>query len=286
DDIFAVQDEVVQSILSALPGQVEAADLEKWKQKSTAQMAAYDYFLRGRELHHKFNQDDCREGVRCLEKAVDLDPEYAQAWAWLGCTVGQAWIRGYLPDAQHLWKRCVDASKRALELDEEDSECHRLMSEIYLLQNKFAEALSHNERGLALNPNNPRLVVQRGYLLVYTGDPEQGISWIEKVIRLDPMHPENYYSNLAVAFHAAKKYQDAIKIFKRISALQPTQMAYLVSCYVHTSDLDSARAQARAIVELDPNFLITRFAKGLHYKNEEDKEHLLEALRSVDFHNT
>ena len=46
-------------------------------------MAAYDYFLRGRELHHKFNQDDCREGVRCLEKAVDLDPEYAQAWAWL-----------------------------------------------------------------------------------------------------------------------------------------------------------------------------------------------------------
>ena len=196
DDIFAVQDDIAQSILTALPEHIEAADLEKGKHKSTAQMAAYDYFLRGRELHHKFTQDDCREGIKCLEKAVELDPNFAQAWAWLGCTVGQAWIRGYLPDANSLWQRSVGAVSRGLELDDEDSECHRLMSEIYLIQQKFEQAEHHNQRGLSLNPNNPRLVVQRGYLLASTGRPEEGIEWINKVIQLDPMHPELYYANL------------------------------------------------------------------------------------------
>jgi len=280
DDIFAVQDEVVQSILSALPGHVEAADFEKGKLKSTAQMDAYDYFLKGRELHHKFNKEDCQEGVRCLEKAVELDPDFAQAWAWLSCTIGQAWVRGYLPDANSLWVRCVNASKRSLELDEEDSECHRLMSEIYLYQNKFEQAHRHNQRGLSLNPNNPRLIVQRGYLLVYAGRPEEGIEWIEKVIQLDPMHPENYYSHLAVAMHAAHRYEDAIEIFNHIPQLQATQYAYLISCHSHLSNLSEVKQYKGLLLELDPRFSISQFERMLHYKHDEDRSHLLDAMRN------
>jgi len=278
DDIFAVQDEVVQSILSALPGQVEAADLEKGKQKSTAQMAAYDYFLMGRELHHKFNEKDCQQGIVCLEKAVELDPGFAQAWAWLGCTIGQAWVRGYLPDANKLWERCVDATKRGLELDDEDSECHRLMSEIYLYQNKHDDALRHNERGISLNPNNPRLVVQRGYELVYLGNAEEGIEWIEKVIKLDPLYQENYYRHLGVAMHAAHRYEESIEIFNRISALQTSQYAYLVSCFRHLSQNCAAADHVTQLLELDPEFTASRFGPSLTYKNRADKDHLLNAL--------
>jgi len=279
DDIFAVQDEVVQSILSALPEHVEAADFEKGKRKSTAQMDAYDYFLKGRELHHKFNRVDCQEGIRHLEKAVELDPDYAQAWAWLSCTIGQAWVRGYLPDAKSLWVRCVNASKRSLELDEEDSECHRLMSEIYLYQNKHEQAHRHNERGLSLNPNNPRLIAQRGYLLVYAGRPEEGIESIEKVIQLDPMHPENYYSHLAVAMHAAHRHEDAIEVFNHIPQLLVTQYAYLISCHSHLSNLEEVSQYKRLLLELDPTFSISQLERTLHYKHDEDKRHLLETLR-------
>lgn len=282
DDIFAVQDEVTQSILAALPEHVEAADLEKGKRKSTAQMAAYDYFLRGRELHHKFSKDDCREGVRCLEKAVELDPNFAQSWAWLGCIVGQAWVRGYLPNPNRLWKRCVDTSRRALELDEEDSECHRLMSEIYLLQNKFEQAEYHNERGLTLNPNNPRLIVQRGYLLAYTGRPEEGIDWINKVIRLDPVHPEAYYANLAIAHHAARKYEDSIKFFKRVPLLQSKHHAYLVSSHMRMSRESLAQEHAEMLLELEPDFSISRFGHSLHYENPKEVEHLLTDLHKVN----
>ena len=285
DDIFAVQDEITQSILTALPEHVEAADLEKGKRKSTAQMAAYDYFLRGRELHHKFNQDDCREGIICLEKAVELDPNFAQSWAWLGCIVGQAWVRGYLPNPQSLWEKCLDASRRALELDEEDSECHRLMSEIHLIQNEFEQAEHHNERGLSLNPNNPRLVVQRGYLLAYTGRPEQGIEWINKVIQLDPMRPEAYYANMAIVLHAARRYEDSITIFKRVPRLQSTHYAYLVSSHIHLSQESAALEHAKMLLELEPGFSISHFGRSLHYSKPEDVEHLLTALRDANLPN-
>lgn len=281
DDIFAVQDEVVQSILTALPEHIEAADLEKGKRKSTAQMAAYDYFLHGRELHHKFNGDDCREGVKLLEKAVELDPNFAQAWAWLACTVGQAWVRGYLPNPTSLFSKCVGAARKALELDNEDSECHRLMSEIYLIQQKFDEAEHHNERGLALNPNNPRLVVQRGYLLAYIGRPEEGIEWINKVIQLDPVHPEAYYANLAITHHAAGQYEDAIKIFKRVPRLQSKHHAYMVSSHVHLSQKSEALEQARLLQEMDPEFSISRFGRTLQYKNQEVVENFLADLREA-----
>ncbi|MFC1680432.1 adenylate/guanylate cyclase domain-containing protein [Pseudomonadota bacterium] len=282
DDIFAVQDEVTQSILTALPERVEAADLEKGKRKSTAQMAAYDYFLRGRELHHKFTEEDCREGITCLRKAVGLDPAFAQAWAWLGCIVGQAWIRGYLPNPKSLWRECVDASRKALELDDEDSECHRLMSEIYLIQHKFEQAEHHNQRGLSLNPNNPRLVVQRGYLLAYTGRPDEGIEWIKKVIQLDPAHPEAYYANLAIAFHAAGQYEDSILIFKRVPRLQSKHYAYLVSSHNRLSQESAALENAKMLQELDPGFSISRFGRTLQYKNPEEIEHFLADLHKVN----
>lgn len=281
DDIFAVQDEVTQSILTALPEHVEAADLEKGKRKSTSQMAAYDYFLRGRELHHKFAQQECQDGIKCLEKAVELDPNFAQAWAWLGCIVGQAWIRGYLPDPKKLWRQCVRACRTALELDDEDSECHRLMSEIYLIQHKFEQAEHHNERGLSLNPNNPRLVVQRGYLLAYTGRPDEGIEWINKVIRLDPVHPEAYYANLAIALHAAGKHEESKKIFRRVPNLQSKHYAYLISSHLRCSQQASAREQARMLMELEPEFSISQFGQTLQYKNHEVVERLLADLRAA-----
>jgi len=281
DDIFAVQDEVTRAIVASLPERVGAADLERVKRKRTDQMAAYDYFLRGRELHHKFTHDDCIEGIGLLQKAVELDPNFAQAWAWLSCIVGQAWVRDYLPQKGELWKRCVAAAQKALELDEGDSECHRILSEIYLLQKKYDEAEYHNERGLSLNPNDFRLVVQRGYLLAYLGRAEEGVEWIKRVLRLDPFHPENYYANFGIVLHAAHRYADAVEIFKRVPRQQAAHQAYLASCHAHLKQGDLAREHAERVLELDPKFTIAGYAKTLRYKNPEDLEHYLTGLRDA-----
>ena len=79
DDIFAVQDEITRSIVATLAERVSAADLKRVKRQPTDQRAAYDYFLRGRELHHVSTKEANAEGVQLLEQAIELDPNFAQA---------------------------------------------------------------------------------------------------------------------------------------------------------------------------------------------------------------
>jgi adenylate cyclase len=281
DDIFAVQDEVTQSILTNLPEYVEAADLEKGKRKPKAQMAAYDYYLKGREHHHRFSRTDCQEAIRCLEKAVELDPEFAPAWAWLGCSIGQAYVRSYLPEPMKLWRQCVQATRRGLEIDADDSECHRLMSEIYLLQNQFDQAEYHNERGLSLNPNCPRLVVQRGYLLAYVGRAAEGVEWVEKVLQLDPVHPEAYSANLGITLYLSGRYEDAIGAFQRVPALQSSHRAYLLSCLRQLGQESEATGQRDALIEAEPDFSIAQFERSLHFKSDADKARIVSDLESA-----
>ena len=96
------------------------------------------------------------------------------------------------------------------------------------------------------------------------------------------MHPENYYSNLAVAMHAAYRYEDAIGIYNHIPELQTSQHAYLISCHSHLSNSDEVSQYTKLLLELDPTFSISQFERTLHYKHNEDRDHLLKALRASD----
>jgi len=81
-DVFAVQDEITQMIVAALPGRVEAAQTALAKRKPPQAMAAYDYLLRAKDYHHRRTKEDNVKALEMAEKAIELDPEYAQAWAW------------------------------------------------------------------------------------------------------------------------------------------------------------------------------------------------------------
>ena len=174
DDVFGVQDEVTQKIVATLPRRLEAADLERARRKPTANMAAYDYLLKGKDHHHRGTKADIAKGLKALSKAIELDPDYAQAYAWLACTIGRGTARGYLKRSEELMSQVIESIHKAHSLDAEDPECHRLLSEVYLLRRDFDKAEFHQQRALALNPNDPRLVVQRGFLLAWLGRGEDG----------------------------------------------------------------------------------------------------------------
>ena len=89
-DLFELQDEVTRSIVSAIPGRLETADLNRIKRKRPEDMAVYDYVLRGKMHHHRGTKDDNTEALRLLDKAIEIDPEFAEACAWKACTLCQA----------------------------------------------------------------------------------------------------------------------------------------------------------------------------------------------------
>jgi adenylate cyclase len=278
-DIFAIQDEVTSSIVSILPGRVEAAAHDRVQRKPPENLAAYECVLAGKLLHHRAARADNGEALRLLERAIALDPGYAHAHAWKACVLGQSFTYGWCEDAQATVRTVIGEVTLALSLDENDSDVHRILAAVNLSMHRdHDKALYHQERALALNPNDDLIVVQQGEMLTWIGQAEEGIEWIQKAMRLNPYHPERFWSHLGRAYFVARRYGEAVKAFQRISRTDHSHLAFLAACHAQLGDEAAAESATREVLQRAPDFSIERYIATQHYKHESDREHHRAAL--------
>jgi adenylate cyclase len=244
EDIFAIQDEITGSIIATLPGRVEAATHDRANRKPTDNMMAYECVLAGKVLHHRSTPRDNAEAQRLLERALALDADYAHAHAWKACVLGQTWVNGWCADREATWDQVVAELGIALALDDHDSDVHRILAAVSLAHGDHDKAAYHQERALALNPNNDLILVQQGELLTWLGRPEDGIEWIRKAMRLNPYHPERFWNHLGRAFFVARRYAEAVEAFSRIGKLDHTHHAFRAAALAQMGDETAATAHA------------------------------------------
>jgi len=278
DDVFLVQDEITAKVISILPSRIEAADLKRTHNKPTNNLKAYDYLLRGKYHHHLRTRSDNTMAYDLLSQAVEADPSSAQAYAWRACVIGQALFRGYRDDEAATEEILQDLGK-ALTLDDEDFECHRVFSGVYTIQQNYDRALFHAQRAFELNPNDPRVISQYGELLVLVGDAEAGIDMQKQALQVDPYSPDDRLTHLGFAQFAGRHYQDALDTFKKISSLDVKHHAYLAACHAQLGDSAGAEREATELSKLDAEFSVDEFVTQLQYKNDADSQHHIDALR-------
>jgi adenylate cyclase len=272
-DIFAIQDEVTASVVATLPRRVEAARRERSASKPTENMAAYECVLTGKVLHHRSTKQDNEAALAMLERAVKLDPQYAHAHAWLACTLGQSWTNGYCEDRDATWNRILEELRTAHALDDNDSDVHRILAAVHLAHNDHDKATYHQERAIALNPNDDLIVVQEGEVLTWLGRPEEGVTWIKKAMRLNPYHPERFWNHLGRAYFVARRYAEAVEAFKHITAQDHTHHAFLAAAHAQIGNEAEANAQAGQVLARKPDFTVKDYLSTVHYKRQEDFDH-------------
>jgi len=278
EDIFAIQDEVTSSIVATLPGRVEAAAYQLIRRNPTESMAAYELVLTAKVLHHRLRKEDNIEAQKMIERALALDSNYAHAHAWRACIVGQSYVSNWCADRDAALQTLNDELKIALGLDADDSDVHRILAAVNLLRDDHEAAEHHQQRAVALNPNNDLIVVQQGELYTWLGEPEKGIEWIRKAMRLNPHHPERYWNHLGRAFFVSHRYGEAIEAFRRISHADQFHHAFLAASFAMMDNDIAAANHARSVLELDPAFCVDAYLRTLHYRLASDREHHRAAL--------
>jgi adenylate cyclase len=271
EDIFAIQDEMTRAIVATLPGRVEAATHDRAKRKPTDNMAAYECVLAAKVLHHRSTREDNAEAQRLLNRALALDPNYAHAHAWKACVLGQTWVYDWCADREVTFQQVAAELEITLALDDNDSDVHRILAALNLNRDDHDKAAYHQERALALNPNYDLVVVQQGELLTWLGRPEEGIDWIRKAMRLNPYHPERFWSHLGRACYCAEKYAEAAEAFSRITRPDHTHHAFLAATFARMGNAVAATAHASEVLKREPKFSVAVYLATQHYKREVDR---------------
>jgi len=280
EDLFTVQDEVTETVVSTLAGRVEAAGLARARRKPPESLDAYDCVLRGKELHHRLTAEDCERSIRMFEQAIERDSGLAMAHAWLGCGLGQAML--FRPaDGNDLLDRAEAAALRARELDESEPECHRILFHVAVLRRDLPRARSHIERAVALNPNDDRIVCAVGSLCTLEGRPEEAEAWVRKAMRLNPFHAEGVWFHLGRALFHADRDTEALEALSRVTAPKVRELVYRLALHGRLGQLEAARATRQELEARDPAFDPVRWAEAVPYVRSVDREALIEALRAA-----
>ena len=281
DDIFSMQDEITAAIVATLPGRLEAAQHDQLARTKPSNMAAYECVLTAKVLHHRSSTEDNAEALKRIDRALKLDPDYAHAHAWRGCILGQAWGYGWCKDKDATFKEVEFELAKAIELDDNDADVHRILAAVAIARNDMSRAGYHQDRALALNPNDDLVVVQMGELFTWLGRAKEGIEWIRKAMQLNPHHPARFWSHLGKAYFVGRQYAQAIESFMRLSTLDTQQHAFVAASYGLLGDRTAAAAHVTRVRQLDPELDLQKLLAAMHYANEADLTHLREGLTSA-----
>src|SRR5262249_43434613 len=205
EQLFALLDDVVQTIVGTLIGRVQAAGVELAKRKPPASLAAYDCVLRGNALPWGDPQATA-EASGMYERAIDLDPGYGLAHARLALTLYHRWSTD-MSGSNAALDSALELARRAVDLDGNESFCQFALGHIHLFRRQFDLAEHYHRLAVEMNPNNPEHLADMAGLLVYLGEPDEAVEWLGKAKRIDPhFGPGWYWHQLGTAHFTARRY--------------------------------------------------------------------------------
>jgi uncharacterized protein (DUF924 family)/TolB-like protein len=277
-EIFSVQDEVVQTIVSTLVGRVHASDAVRARRKAPASLDAYECVLEGNALYWD-DPAGAAEATGLFERAIEIDPGYGLAHSLLATMKRQRW-RDDPGTSTALLDEAYRLATRAVELDDSESTSHSLLAQTCLYRRQFDLALEHIQRSLELNPNNQWNVADMGLVLVYVGRAEEAVSWNTRARQIDPYFDEPWYWRLfGLTCMVLGRYQEALNLFARHPIPKYPISAYMAGCHARLGDMERARACVAECLALRPDFSVRQWMSKEPFKLEADAERIAESMR-------
>jgi len=280
--IFQLQDEITQEIVTALQVQMTEGEQERISfQHGTHSLEAWMLAGNGLKLLRRVTREDNVRARGLYRRAATIDPEYPGAWA------GLAWT--YFVDARFGWSaspeealaQAAEYAQKAIELDPTRPRTYAILGNLSLMKGDHKKAIELFERGVELSPNGADVTAFLGLGLTYTEDYPRAIRLIERAMRLSPYYPAWYRWSLGRAYRLAGRHVEALAWLEPTADGEPpslVQRVELVATYSEMRRLITARAEAAEILKDYPQFSAGQWTHWPPYKNPAVAEREFRAL--------
>ena len=249
-DLHAVQDAIAARIARTLAVQVDEARLDIARRAPLASLDVYDCWLRGLECLRNGTVEADDEARGYFERALEIDPNYARAYAGLSLSHFNEWSCMAWAQWDEKERLAHDYAQRAVALDETDAMVQVVLGRILIYRRRYDEAAHHLERALLLNANDTDVLVHAGLCQAYLGNPEAALATANKAMRLNPAYPPWYAAPAGLALFMLGRDREALALI----AVAPTKMFVDVAAFASassalTGDLTAAKRYLQEFLE-------------------------------------
>jgi adenylate cyclase len=288
-DMFAVQDEVTETIVGTLAtaygGRLGKAWQERAEEPAGRGAQALDYFLRGMEAFDRFTREDVRQSRDLFHKALELDPNHSKALAKL------AWVHiiealdELVDDIAGVWESARRFATQAIERDDDEPWGHWALAAWYLYRGRHPDrGIAELMKALELNPNDADVMTDYAFHLSYAGQNAKAIEWAQKALHLNPHAPNWYSMQLGQIYFNARRYESALAAYDDVDSWGTIWIPlYIAASHAALGNAAEARRALDQVLSFDPQATLRRWItdEKTPFRDPASREHLRENLRKA-----
>ena len=287
DDIFELQDQVAESVVGAIAPKLERAEIARAKRKPTASLDAYDYYLRGMANLHKGTREAIDEALPLFLKAIELDPEFASAYAMAAWCHFWRKINGWMVDRSQEVAEGARLARRAIELGKDDAVAlARSGHALAHLVGDLDGGVALVDRALVLNPNLAAAWFLGGFLRIWRGEFDDAVERFAHAMRLSPLDSEIYrmQAGTAMAHLLAGRFDVASSWAEKALRELPSFLivvGIIAASHALAGRMDEARRAMQHLRQLDPALRLSNLKDWLPFHRPEDLATFADGLRKA-----
>ncbi len=285
-DIFALQDEMTQTIVGAIEPELGNAERERARRKPPGNLDAWSCYQRGLWHLYRFTKVDNDEAEKLFQRAAELDPDFSGAFMGLGTVRYWNVLFGHAESPEETLADAFAAARTAVSLDDKDAMAHWTLGRVYTQMGESESAVAELKTALAINPSFAHAYYSLGWALLVAGRMEAALPHIDQALRLNPHDPSlwTFLTGRAVALLLLRRYAEAAD-YARQALRQPSAnflaSATLASTLGHLGKTDEAGGALERVYQLRPDFSGALMGRLFRFRHETERACFLDGLRKA-----